>query len=141
MKSNRTIIAIVAVAAIALGVFFACKRFNTPENKTTRIAFVVPVLDNPFFVDMTNAAKEKARQLQNVEVIVKASTSVQDAIGQNQIVDDLITQKVDAICLVPTSSESIIPAIQKANSANIPIINIDNKVDAQKAAAVGAVVS
>jgi ribose transport system substrate-binding protein len=142
MNRNRTIIAIVLVAAIALAVFFACKRFsNTPENKTTRIAFVVPVLDNPFFVDMTNAAREKARQLQNVEVIVKASTSVQDAIGQNQIVDDLITQKVDAICLVPTSSESIIPAIQKANSANIPVINIDNKVNAQKAAAVGAVVS
>ena len=142
MKNNRTVIAIVVVAAIALAAFFACKRFNTPpENKMTRIAFVVPVLDNPFFVDMTNAAIAKAKQMQNVEVIVKASTSVQDAIGQNQIVDDLITQKVDAICLVPTSSESIIPAIQKANSANIPIINIDNKIDAQKAAAVGAVVS
>lgn len=142
MKNNRTVIAIVVVAAIALAAFFACKRFNTPpENKKTRIAFVVPVLDNPFFVDMTSAAIAKAKQMQNVEVIVKASTSVQDAIGQNQIVDDLITQKVDAICLVPTSSESIIPAIQKANSANIPIINIDNKIDAQKAASVGAVVS
>ena len=143
MKNNRTVIAIVVVSVIALAAFFACKRyFNTPpENKKTRIAFVVPVLDNPFFVDMTNAATAKARQLQNVEVIVKASTSVQDAIGQNQIVDDLITQKVDAICLVPTSSESIIPAIQKANSASIPVINIDNKVDAQKAAAAGAIVS
>lgn len=141
-KNNRTVIAIVVVAVIALAAFFACKRFNsTPENKKTRIAFVVPVLDNPFFVDMTSAATAKAKQMQNVEVIVKAATSVQDAIGQNQIVDDLITQKVDAICLVPTSSESIIPAIQKANSANIPIINIDNKIDAQKAAAVGAVVS
>jgi ribose transport system substrate-binding protein len=144
MKNNRTVIAIVVVAAIALAAFFACKRFNTsspPDNKKTRIAFVVPVLDNPFFVDMTNAAIARAKQMQNVEVIVKASTSVQDAIGQNQIVDDLITQKVDAICLVPTSSESIIPAIQRANSAGIPVINIDNKIDAEKAAAAGAVVS
>lgn len=145
MKNNRTVIAIVVVAAMALAAFFVCKRyFNTPstlENKKTRIGFVVPVLDNPFFVDMTNAAITKAKQMQNVEVIVKAAMSVQDAIGQNQIVDDLITQKVDAICIVPTSSESIIPVIQKANSANIPIINIDNKVDADKAAAVGAVVS
>jgi ribose transport system substrate-binding protein len=145
MKNNRTVIAIVIVAAIAVAAFFACRRYsNTPstsENKKTRIAFVVPVLDNPFFVDMTNAATAKAKQMQNVEVIVKASTSVQDAIGQNQIVDDLITQKVDAICLVPTSSESIIPAIQKANSAGIPVINIDNKIDAEKAAAAGAVVS
>lgn len=142
MKNNRTVIAIVVVAAVALAAFFACNRFNAPpENKKTRIGFVVPVLDNPFFVDMTNAAIAKAKQMQNVEVIVKASTSVQDAIGQNQIVDDLITQKVDAICLVPTSSESIIPAIKKANGAGIPIINIDNKVDAEKAAAAGAVVS
>jgi len=141
MKKNRTVIAVVIVVLIALAVFFACRLNRTPENKTTRIAFVVPVLDNPFFVDMTNAASAKAKQMQNVEVIVKASTSVQDAIGQNQLVDDLITQKVDAICLVPTSSESIIPAIKKANSAGIPIINIDNKVDAEKAAAVGALVS
>jgi ribose transport system substrate-binding protein len=142
MKSNRTVIAILVVAAIAVAAFFACKRLNeSPENKAKRIAFVVPVLDNPFFVDMTNAATAKAKQMQNVEVIVKASTSVQDAIGQNQLVDDLITQKVDAICLVPTSSESIIPAIKKANAAGIPIINIDNKVDAEKAAAAGAMVS
>ena len=144
MKNHRTVVAIVVVALIALLAFFVCKQyFKSPpiESKKTRIAFVVPVLDNPFFVDMTNAAIAKAKTMQNVEVVVKASTSVQDAIGQNQIVDDLITQKVDAICLVPTSSESIIPAIQKANSANIPVINIDNKIDAARVSAVGAVVS
>lgn len=142
MKNKRTVIAIVVVAAIAVAAFFACRRFNeNPENKMKRIAFVVPVLDNPFFVDMTNAAAAKAKQMQNVEVIVKASTSVQDAIGQNQLVDDLITQKVNAICIVPTSSEAIIPAIKKANSAGIPIINIDNKVDADKAAGAGAIIS
>ncbi len=145
MSNKKTVIAIFFIAAIAAGIYVFCKQLGNPspsaENKTTRIAFVVPVLDNPFFVDMTNAAKEKAAQMKNVEVIVKASTKVEDAIGQNQIVDDLITQKVDAICIVPTNSESIIPAIKKANSASIPIVNIDNKVDAARAAKAGAVIS
>jgi ribose transport system substrate-binding protein len=145
MNNKKTLLAILLIAIIAVAAFILYRTYYsappTGENKKVKIAFVVPTLENPFFVDMTNAAKTKASQMQNVEVIIKASTKVEDAIGQNQIIEDLITQKVDAICVVPTNSESIIPVIQKANAANIPIINIDNKVDMKKADAAGAVIS
>jgi ribose transport system substrate-binding protein len=42
---------------------------------------------------------------------------------------------------VPTNSESIIPVIKKANAANIPIINIDNKVNMDMATTQGAKVA
>lgn len=140
MKNNKTIIAIVVVAIIAVAAFFISKKFNgseTTETQKARIAFVVPTLENSFFVDMTNGAKSKAAALQNVEIIIQAPQNVEDALGQNQMVENLITQKVDAICIVPTNSESIIPVIKKANDANIPVINIDNKVNIDMASKEG----
>jgi ribose transport system substrate-binding protein len=145
MNNKKSLIAVGAIAIVAILTFFLCKQFcNKPatiENRKFKIAFVVPTLENPFFVDMTSAAKEKAAQLGNVDLIVKASTKVEDALGQNQIVEDLIIQKVDGICIVPTNSESIISVIQKANKANIPIINIDNKVNLKMAESVGAFIA
>lgn len=137
MKNRKTLIILSVVVLIGIVVFFICKKNcgkSSTSNEKKRIGFVVPTLENPFFVDMTNGAKDKALSMQNVEVIVQAPQKVEDDLAQNQMVENLITQKVDAICIVPTNSETIIPAILKANAANIPIINIDNKVDMEKAA-------
>jgi len=108
------------------------------EVKKKKIAFIVPTLENPFFVDMTDAAKSAAASMTDVEVIIQAPQKVEDAIGQNQMMENLITQKVDAICVVPTNSETIIPVIKKANASNIPVINIDNKVNPEAAEKAGA---
>jgi ribose transport system substrate-binding protein len=144
MKTNKTIIALLVIAVIGVAAFFICKKYckkTSPEHVITRIAFVVPTLENPFFVDMINGAKSKAASMQNVEIIVQAPQKVEDALGQNQMVENLITQKVDAICIVPTNSESVISVIKKANAANIPVINIDNKVNMDMATKEGAKVS
>jgi ribose transport system substrate-binding protein len=144
MKNKKTLLVLIVIAIIAVVAFFVCKMYcktSTSESKKLRIAFVVPTLENPFFVDMTKAAKAKAEAMQNVEVIIQAPQKVEDAIGQNQMIENLITQKVDAICMVPTNSESIIPVIKKANVANIPVINIDNKVNMKMADSSGANVS
>lgn len=144
MKNNKIIIAVVAISLISIAAFFICKKYDgnaTTEIKKYKIAFVVPTLENPFFVDMINGAKEKAGQKQNIEIIIQATQKPDDAIGQNQIVENLIIQKVDAICIVPINSESIIEVIKKANTANIPVINIDNKVNMEMASKEGAKVS
>lgn len=144
MKSNKSLLTILGIAIIIVIGFFIYKKYtvnSSAETKKTRIAFVVPTLENPFFVDMTNSAKAKAATMENVEVIIQAPQKVEDALGQNQMIENLITQRVDAICLVPTNSESVIPIIKKANAANIPIINIDNKVNMEMADTVGAVIS
>ena len=82
---------------------------------------------------MTNGAKEKIAELQNYELIIQATQKADDAIGQNQIVENLITQGVDLICIVPINSESILSVLKKVNSAGIPIINVDNKINMELA--------
>ncbi|MCK5330932.1 MAG: substrate-binding domain-containing protein, partial [Candidatus Marinimicrobia bacterium] len=50
---------------------------------------------------------------------------------QMQIIENLIQRKVDVICVTPSGSKEIIPAIVKANQANIPVIIVDTRVDAE----------
>ena len=46
-----------------------------------------------------------------------------------QIIENLIQRKVDVLCVSPSGSKEIIPAIVKANKANIPVIIVDTRVD------------
>ena len=133
--SKSTIIALIAIAVISLfGYYFYQAQGNKEkEPEVLKIGFLVPTLENPFFVDMTDAAK--SMETDRVKIFVQAS---QDELKQNQIIENFITQGVDAICFVPINSESIIPAIIKANKANIPIVNVDNKVNMESANKQGA---
>jgi ribose transport system substrate-binding protein len=122
--------------AIAFMVMPACQR----ESKQ-RIGFVVTTLANPYFVDMTNAAKQEAHKHPDVDLIVQAPDIATDTDRQIQIVEDLITQHVKAICVVPADSKSIVRVIAKANQANIPFLVLDNKVDEKVARDAGVTIT
>jgi len=55
-----------------------------------------------------------------------------------QIIENLCVQRVAVLCIVPVDSKSIVPAIKKANRDGIPVINVDSKIDAATAKALGA---
>ena len=46
-----------------------------------------------------------------------------------QIIENLIQRKVDIICVSPSGSKEIVPAIVKANKANIPVLIVDTRID------------
>lgn len=98
------------------------------ENGKKRIALVVKTLNNPFFISMEEGAKKAAGKA-GVELIVQAPEREIDVEKQMQIVENLITQRVDAILIAPSGSKEIVPAIKKANDAGIPVIAVDTKVD------------
>ncbi|MBU3928472.1 MAG: substrate-binding domain-containing protein [Bacteroidetes bacterium] len=131
--SKLTIIAIVIISVLLVVGYFAYQTLTDKNPKTIKIGFLLPTLENPFFVDMANAAMSMSSE--KVKILVQAS---QDELKQNQIIENFITQGVDAICIVPINSESIIPAIVKANKAKIPVVNIDNKVNMESANIQGA---
>ena len=104
---------------------------------TYKIGFVMKSLSNPFFITMEDAAKDKASEL-GVELISLAPEKETDVEKQMQIVENLIAQKVDALCLVPNGSKELVPAIKKANDAGIPVFILDTKVDQETLDAAGA---
>lgn len=115
---------------ILVGLFFGCQRQDQNSQAGPTVALVVKTLNNPFFIDMQRGAEEMAEKL-GINLIVQAPEREIDVEKQMQIIENLIQRQVDAICLAPSGSREVIPAILKANRANIPVLNVDSRVDMQ----------
>ncbi|MEA3334626.1 MAG: D-ribose ABC transporter substrate-binding protein [Chloroflexota bacterium] len=88
----------------------------------TSIGLSVSTLNNPFFVTLRDGANGKAREL-GVDLVV---TDAQDDPAKEATnIEDLIQQGVAALLVNPTDGDSVIPSIQKANAAGIPVFTID----------------
>jgi ribose transport system substrate-binding protein len=112
-----------------------CKRAD--ESAKPTIAFVMKTLNNPFFIDMQEGAQAAAKRL-GVELIIQAAEREVDVEKQMQIVENLIQRRVSALCITPSGSREIVPAILKANEARIPVLVIDTRVDQKALAEAGA---
>jgi ribose transport system substrate-binding protein len=110
--------------------FISCQRGNDQAGGAPRIALVLKTLNNPFFIDMQKGAEEAAKKL-GVNLIVQAAEREVDVEKQMQIIENLIQAKVAALCVTPSGSREIVPAIEKANRAGIPVVIVDTRVDAK----------
>ena len=123
-----------AVAIFAIGATPACNR--TTHAERPRIALVLKTLNNPFFIDMRKGAITAAERL-NVELIVQSAERETDIERQMQIIENLVQAGVAAICIAPSGSKEIVPAVGKAKRAGIPVVIVDDRIDAQAAAEAG----
>jgi ribose transport system substrate-binding protein len=110
--------------------FMNCQRGQEQAGGAPRIAFVMKTANNPFFIEMQKGAEEEAKKL-GVNLIVQAAEREVDVEKQMQIVENLLQTKIAALCVTPSGSREIVPAINKANSANIPVVIVDTRVDAK----------
>ena len=113
--------------------FLSCQRGSSGGDQPggpPRIAFVMKTANNPFFIEMQKGAEEAAKKL-GVNLIVQAAEREVDVEKQMQIVENLIQTKVAALCVTPSGSREIVPAIDKANRAGIPVLIVDTRVDAK----------
>jgi rhamnose transport system substrate-binding protein len=122
-KIKRLLMAAVAagVLAGAVGTLSGCEK--KPEK--TRIAMVVKNLGNGFFDAAHAGADEAARQLGNVEVIYTGPTTP-SAEGQIEIINALISQKVDAIVISANDPNALVPIAKKAMQRGIKVISFDS---------------
>ncbi len=93
-------------------------------------------LTNPFFLTMSLGAKRAEKEL-GCKVIIQASedeTSIEQMVG---IVEAMIAQKVDAVCVTPSGSSEIVPTFVKARDAGIPLVDVDVEIDSSAAKAAG----
>ena len=79
-------------------------------------------LDNPFFKVIGDNIIEAGKK-QGYDVIVVSGDK--DVAKQGNQIKDFIVQGVAAIVLSPCDSKSIVPVIQEANAAGIPVFTVD----------------
>ena len=100
------------------------------------IALVMKDLGNEFFQTMAEGARAfQAEDPQRFELLVDGIQNEQDLNRQVGIVNELTARGVDAIVLAPADSKALVQAVAAAREAGIVVINIDNRLDAEKLAA------
>lgn len=125
------------VTLVLCSSFFLQQCRKVEEQGKPTIAFVMKTLNNPYFIDMQEGALAEAKRL-GVDLVIQAAEREVDVEKQMQIVENLIQRKVSAICITPSGSKEIVPAILKANQAKIPVLIVDTRVDRKAMAECGA---
>jgi ribose transport system substrate-binding protein len=101
----------------------------TSAGGKTKIGFSIATLNNAFFVGLKagveRGAKDQGFELVQTNANGDAQQQVNDAIN-------LLSQGVTALVLNPIDSKAIIPAVEKANSMNIPVFTLDRGSDGGK---------
>ena len=104
----------------------ACNR-----NDRKRIA-VIPKGNAHLFWQSVHAGAVSAAQETGVDVVWNGPPSETDIPAQLQIVDAMINQRVDAICVAPIDKTAMVSVIERAAREKIPVVIFDSPVDTQQ---------
>jgi ribose transport system substrate-binding protein len=113
-----------AAAALGAGAAFLLWTKRKEESGSLRLAFVPKALNNPVFELTRAGAEDRARELGQVAFRWIGPTTT-DAGAQSQIIDDLVVQGVDGICLSCNDPAALLPAINRAVDAGVAVATWD----------------
>jgi ribose transport system substrate-binding protein len=86
-----------------------------------RVGVSLPSRDVPFYQELEAGIREAARQAR-YELLVTAANF--DAAAQRAQVEQFLQQQVEAVVVVPLDTLSIVPAIERANQARVPVFTV-----------------
>ncbi|HWL66931.1 MAG TPA: substrate-binding domain-containing protein [Geminicoccus sp.] len=111
---------LLAGAALAAGLGLASNGLMAQEKPT--IGLVQINQQALFFTQMNEGAQKKADELGAELVIFNANN---DPAAQNNAIETYIAQGVDALVVVAIDVNGIMPAVQAAGEAKIPVVAVD----------------
>lgn len=106
--------------ALAMLMVLSMASFAVAEESDWEIVVVPKDATNPWFVRMDVGVKEYAEET-GLNVYQRGTPEI-DATLQAQLVQELIAQGVDAICVVPVDPGSLEPVLKQAMEAGIIVI-------------------
>ncbi len=111
----------VALLALALAALVPASAHAAAKKSKYTIATVVKVDGIAWFDRMREGVTKFGKDTGNDTF--ERGPAKADAAEQVKIIEDLIAQKVDAICVVPFSPEALEPVLKKARDAGIVVIS------------------
>jgi ribose transport system substrate-binding protein len=99
------------------------------QTKQIVIGMTVPGLQFPFFVTMKQDAETAAAKL-GIKIVFIDAQNASDK--QAAAIENFIAQKVDGILISPMTTDSLVPAIEEAAAAGIPVATVDRKANTNK---------
>ncbi|MCI5699951.1 MAG: substrate-binding domain-containing protein [Lachnospiraceae bacterium] len=131
MKHKRKKILIAAaVLCLAVVIGFIVHRLLKPEKEPYRIVLIPKIVDetNDFWTSLISGAEMAAQEF-GVELEVRAGTSEEDFEGQNQILQEVILEKPDAILMAPCSFTESTELLKEVRKQKIRLGLVDSIVN------------
>lgn len=123
MKKNLSVLLSLVMLAVMLLSFGAVAVAEEEAHYT--FGFSVPTMNNPFFLTITDAARETIEGNGDTFIPGDPQMDPQKQISQ---IEDMITQGIDVMVLCPIDSASIKAALTACNDAGVPVIIFDTPV-------------
>jgi ribose transport system substrate-binding protein len=134
---SRSLLLSLAIAATLLASGCASEDANSPrataagrEGSPMKSRGVIGVslltFENPFFKVIADNIEAEAKK-HGYEVV--ALSADEDAAKQSQQIEDFLVQNVAAIVISPAETRSVVPAVQKANEAGVPVFTVDIPIE------------
>ena len=100
---------------------------SSSSVRTYDFVFIVKSMQFSFMLSMIDGAEAAAALVPNINIKCIGPETPYSVEEQIQLVEQAITDEADAILITPADSTGIIPAIEKANAAGIPIATPNTK--------------
>ncbi len=100
-----------------------------------KIGFSQTGFNHPWRVEMIKSAQAEVARHANVSMVITDGNV--DIRKQNNDVDDLLAQEVDAVVMSPVESAGLAPAALKVMAAGKPLILLDRDVEVAKTVFIG----
>ena len=122
--SSRLWAAALSIACVLAG---SCVRGGQP--KTLDIALVTKALDSEWWQRVKAGAEDEAKANPGVRLVVLAPEREVNIDQQVSILEDQITNRVAALAVAPTGAAEVIPVLDRARGAGIPVVIFDTDVN------------
>lgn len=127
-------------SALLLCLLCACEQTSPPAASTgttsqpgtaaggsrVKIAVIPKGTTHDFWKSVHAGAVKAARELGNVDLVFRGPEREDDREQQVSLVQNFISSRVGAIVLAPLDERALLPAVQQATAAKIPVVIIDS---------------
>jgi ABC-type sugar transport system substrate-binding protein len=132
MNTPRILRLVACLSAVLCLSLSACKRAEpSGSSGGQRVAVVVSTLNNPWFVVLADAARDRAKEL-GYEAVVFDSQN--DPAKESAHFDNIIASRYSAILFNCTDAKGSIANVRRAKAASIPVFCMDREIEANDAA-------
>jgi ribose transport system substrate-binding protein len=116
--------------AMALGAAVLAAGACSPGGKSRKleIVLVTKALDSEFWQRIKSGAEEAARADSAVSLAVLAPAQEINIDQQVSILEDQVQKRVSALAVSPSGVAQIVPVLDKARAAGIPVVIVDTDV-------------
>ncbi|MCI0523671.1 MAG: substrate-binding domain-containing protein, partial [Acidobacteria bacterium] len=129
MEKSKLII-LIALSLFATPFITACSGAGGAKPSQKTIAVIPKGVSHSFWQTVKSGADAAGKDL-NVKIVWRGAAQETDYSGQMNIVEDMITQRVDGIVLAPSHGDSLVPIVERAQAAGIPVTIFDSGISTE----------